>query len=490
MNLAEVEFEGNFRFSHQQWQEFFAARFLATDYKNDHKSSIADNLYKIDFTPPPMPDIDTTLETLSSSDLMPNVPSSRWTETAKLLMQICGDQWRNEWFNKLVEENPVLAATAAEPCIDKIPSDRVTSLHNILTKVMNSGSTDVRSRVEAANALFQVNDFRYVNYKGSCGNDYRLPTDELLIPINGGEYSIGSLDVSEDEQVAGATLPIVNITNYLIAFAPVTNAEFRYFVNSGGYEDMRWWTSEESRNWLSGEFELQGSDASYYRDFWGMAQTDPEGSILKYKPDATNNWIEKQFLILKEMSKDELESWIREFFGGGKKIKPELWNDPLFNSPSQPVVGVSWYEAKAYAAWLSSVSGLEFKLPTEAQWEVAAQDNPPQPWPWGKEPPNKFQINSGEAHIRRTTPVGAFPDGSSKSGLVDIAGNVWEWCQDWYAYYERQTIENYNGPPTGEHKILRGGSWAFNSHDCRTACRGKNPPSYRDYNIGFRLVLS
>ena len=163
----------------------------------------------------------------------------------------------------------------------------------------------------------------------------------------------------------------------------MTNAEFKYFIDAGGYERQVWWSDEKAKQWLNGGYEQHESQASYYREFWKMARSDPEGSLLKFKPDATRNWVTQQFSILRNLTENDLEQWIKEYFGANRKIKPAFWDVPQFNRPSQPVVGVNWYEASAYASWLSAMSGLEFSLPTEAQWETAARCYSMQAWPWG-----------------------------------------------------------------------------------------------------------
>ncbi|WP_141508656.1 formylglycine-generating enzyme family protein, partial [Candidatus Chloroploca asiatica] len=114
-----------------------------------------------------------------------------------------------------------------------------------------------------------------------------------------------------------------------------------------------------------------------------------------------------------------------------KIVTPRWWNDSTWNGAQHPVVGVSWFEAVAYCRWLSAQTGHAFRLPTEAEWEKAARGLDGRIWPWG----NAWETgrcNSNEAGHKRTTSVGQYPTGASSYGVLDMAGNVWEWCATRY----------------------------------------------------------
>ncbi|NIM14207.1 MAG: SUMF1/EgtB/PvdO family nonheme iron enzyme [Candidatus Aminicenantes bacterium] len=195
----------------------------------------------------------------------------------------------------------------------------------------------------------------------------------------------------------------------------------------------------------------------------------------------------KLFVEDKGYEKEEL--WTPEGWQWRTKeniTEPKYWHDRKWNGPNFPVVGVSWYEAAAYANWLSQVIGKTYRLPFEAEWEKAASGTDGREYPWG----NKFDksmCNSGESGLGRTSPVGIFPGGASPYGCYDMAGNVWEWCADWYdgKYYHDSPAKNPRGPTDGSGRVFRGGRGS------RQGCRA----SYRDWNapvgrgaLGFRLA--
>jgi formylglycine-generating enzyme required for sulfatase activity len=154
-----------------------------------------------------------------------------------------------------------------------------------------------------------------------------------------------------------------------------------------------------------------------------------------------------------------------------------------FSDDDHPIVDVSWNDAQAYCAWAG------VKLPTEAQWEKAARGTDGRIYPWG----NEFSTSKAwtkESGATHTAPVGSFPDGASPYGCLDMAGNVCEWCQDWYGkdYYASSPSSNPTGPGYAEGRVLRGGSWFSDSFYCRCANRDDPDPSLTLDIYGFRCV--
>jgi formylglycine-generating enzyme required for sulfatase activity len=159
-----------------------------------------------------------------------------------------------------------------------------------------------------------------------------------------------------------------------------------------------------------------------------------------------------------------------------------------------PAVNVSWHDAVAFCAWLSQLTGFQFSLPTEAEWEKAARGTDGRIYPWGDEFDAK-RLNSYESGIRGTTPAGKYsPEHDSPYGIADLCGNVWEWCADWYADDEyarrsRTKVTDPMGPEAGTMKVLRGGAFDFNKGAMRCAYRAANSPFERSYDYGFRVVM-
>ena len=144
-----------------------------------------------------------------------------------------------------------------------------------------------------------------------------------------------------------------------------------------------------------------------------------------------------------------------------------------------PVVGVSWYEAYAYTQWLSAELGQVIQLPTEQQWQRAAQGDDGRKYPWGDRA-DKTRCNVEESAIGRATPVTKYVEGASPYDVLNMAGNVGEWClNDW-----ETGSQNVNGTNT---RIIRGSSFIYNIRYARTTSRSYYLPDARDFDIGFRL---
>jgi formylglycine-generating enzyme required for sulfatase activity len=169
---------------------------------------------------------------------------------------------------------------------------------------------------------------------------------------------------------------------------------------------------------------------------------------------------------------------------------PLYWEDKNLNAPNQPVVGVTWFDAAAFCRWLTKVTGVTHKLPSEEQWEAASRGGlTGQPYPWGAEAPDAagvYRANfrtapPGVAGFSFTASVSSFPPNGY--GLFDMAGNASEWCQDRY-------VPLPSGGPfkPGVLRLLKGGSWINGSRDLRNAARQSAPPTYADGYIGFRVV--
>lgn len=171
---------------------------------------------------------------------------------------------------------------------------------------------------------------------------------------------------------------------------------------------------------------------------------------------------------------------------------------------NHPIVNVSWDDAQAYCKWAGA------HLPTEAQWEKAARGTDARVYPWGNNwDSSRLQCSkNAPSDASRTAPAGNFPNGASPNDCLDMAGNVWQWCADWYSedYYKTSPERNPTGPDHGDYRVFRGGSWRYGGPIFflfRSASRGWQAPdsstTIRDPvsgglwkahdEIGFRCVV-
>jgi formylglycine-generating enzyme required for sulfatase activity len=181
------------------------------------------------------------------------------------------------------------------------------------------------------------------------------------------------------------------------------------------------------------------------------------------------------------------------------KVERELAKDPsLFKGDGRPVERVSWHDAMEFSARLSRHTGRIYTLPSESQWEYACRAGTTTPFAFGEtispELANydgTFAYANGPTGVNRgaTTPAGNFP--ANAWGLQDMHGNVWEWCLDhWHESYSGAPSDGsawLSSPGVDAERLLRGGSWFFGPWFCRSACRLRYLPGFRDFNVGFRV---
>ncbi len=222
---------------------------------------------------------------------------------------------------------------------------------------------------------------------------------------------------------------------------PVTNRQFKRFMEDHGYERQELW-GRDGWAWRTGIYDIKASKE--YKDWL------PERPVEK-------------------------------------RHEPFFWRDPKWNNPLAPVVGVTWFEAEAYANWLARQLRREVRLPTEFEWERAARGTNGREYPWG----DKFDWNKANCAAfweqkdnasfvfgekgEGTSVVGQFKEGNTPEGISELSGNVWEWTNSWY---EQGQIN----------RVLHGGSWLNDRRYVRCANRSGNIPDYFNYAIGFRLV--
>ena len=185
-----------------------------------------------------------------------------------------------------------------------------------------------------------------------------------------------------------------------------------------------------------------------------------------------------------------------EMYDAPHRAKRPAWADE-----NHPAVYVSSVEAIKFCEWLSRRDGKRYRLPTEAEWEYAARGTDGRSYPWGEKlnrgdlanladcnttfPWRDPEINDG---FSETAPIGSFPRGASPFGVEDMAGNVWEWCLDFYEPYKGKERTNPRSNLTVGRRIYRGGSWKSRASSLRTTTRNFNIPEYSANDVGFRIL--
>lgn len=167
---------------------------------------------------------------------------------------------------------------------------------------------------------------------------------------------------------------------------------------------------------------------------------------------------------------------------------PAHWNNEFPQTlGDHPVVGVNWYDALAYCKWLSISTGITHRIPTELEWERSARGMENNIYPWGNSF-NPDNCNCWELGVGWTTPVNSFLRSASSFGVLDLVGNVWEWCSSLFMDYPYRDDDGREDFEADGWRVLRGGSWMDHEWGVRAARRLSGNPNTLSHNTGFRVV--
>ncbi len=326
-------------------------------------------------------------------------------------------------------------------------NDAALQVSNFLNSVFSAhieiATTEVgRKAVEVFNVLanqaidanrlkHELDKFRQKESSNIITNPYEFDAQYIRIP--GGKY-IYSLTDKE-----------VSIPEIWFAKYPVTNRQYRSFINFLGGKASELTARLTLKAYSEALYELANSGNDTVKGF---------------------------------------DDYLKEERDFAMRFRSEYDDNRKYNKDEQPVVGVSWFGVRAYCLWLSMLSGSEYRLPTEQEWEWAAGGRREEPgkvlkvkeYPWGDKPEPTRKHANFDRNEGATTPVGRYPDGATPEGLYDIAGNVWEWMENWSNEFPKL-------------KALCGGSWLVQPDALGCSARLSYYPDFsNDYHFGFRVV--
>lgn len=464
-----------YAFYHHLLQEYFAAAHLLKLFRKGKNLS---KYWKVrwrwwQFSPLP----------LLKGQALPPPPVTGWEETVTFAAALSGRD-AGRMITAIAKHNlPLAGRCLAEvkgrddlkPLAEKLRAD--------LLARQRSDHAHLRARIDAGLALGEIDhpELRPQKFTFEEKEIWAILPPMQAVPE--GEFLFGSdpndKDAYDDEKTTERKmiLPAFSVGRY-----PVTNAEFKHFLDSGGYKDDRWWTPE-GLAWKGGGANAHDSAMQSWLDTRTAIKdfgVDKAAKQFNWNPNRQHFWAE-----VTQLDDEAAHERARKIFDRPFD-RPGYWDDPALSSPARPAVGVNWYEASAYCVWLSAVTGKEFRLPTEFEWERAARGEDGRIYPWGNEFDPK-KCNSVEGQIYRTTPVGLFPNGVSPHGMFDASGNVAEWTSSWFKAYPGQA-EDLQDDYGEKYRTVRGGSWSLNRWNVRCADRNRGVPALFVNNLGFRLV--
>ena len=479
------------RFYHHLLQEYFAARELLRRFNSSEDLSA---LWKAPRSVDEMPPA-----SVGEWDPLPEPPTGGWEVTTILA---CGLSRAPEKLIEAVRQvNPALAAR----CIDEAGSGKPASVLNatqqdLLSDLYNP-KIHLRARLQAGFLLGKIGDPRFLpSPRGSGvggegeGDGVKVILPQML-PVPAGKYLIGSQKNDEGSYDNEYPQHEVEIAAFSIGKWPVTNAEYACFMAAGGYQDEHYWQTGLAKRWLKGE-DVTGGQFKTWLDNWKIMQT--WGNVRQVL-EQNGNYSPEQidgFVYIAGLTENELKEQLGQQLSQKSRSQPHYWDDQQYNNPSQPVVGITWFEANAYCAWLSALTGKPYRLPSEAEWEAAARGLPASPqspftnrqYPWGSDF-DPAKANTLEGRVLKPSPVGAYAAAGAVGpfGAEDQAGNVYNWTSSLYLPYPYKPAKSEKPEAEGE-RVVRGGSWYNVRGNARCAYRYRTVPDYFTNNVGFRLV--
>ncbi|NTV66998.1 MAG: SUMF1/EgtB/PvdO family nonheme iron enzyme [Chlorobaculum sp.] len=373
-------------------------------------------------------------------DLVSHFGDDWWAETLCFFVSMLDDAELFEQFMVKLFESPVtenLTPKQQNLLLTLVRESPQRKIDALIEKLLDPATTENRKHylVDCLKVMGREDAFdavhRFEKMEGAAVFVNPLELDARYIQISGGTFKYSVTNRKE------------TVSDYLLARYPVTNRLYRRFINYLKTDKLG------DREVISVErfsAELEGfADKNGLSDLHRLMQSD--------------------------------KSLANEFASSYDLDE----HDNPFNRDDHPVVGITWYAAKAYCVWLSLMESQGertdlYRLPTEIEWEYAAAGKEGRAYPWGNREPSPKLANY-ENNEPATTPVGLYPDGATPEGLYDMAGNVAEWMENWYDEAKR-------------YRALRGGAWGIDSYALRCSARINFDPADWHRNFGFRVLRS
>ncbi len=454
---------GFYKFAHRSFQEFLAGQYYAA---GAHHS-----------------------EALSRGS------SIHWREPLRLMASFAGHEGENLYYiltliDQLIcsDTSPIASIQLGAEMLTEIGRRRI-ALHHFNERLLKGGlwdcaQTKISSHVENPNLTLSERE-RSATIIGYLG-DSRFVTDDgltgpwtHLVDVLPGNVIIGSNRLDPELVTkSGGFLGLPRTLDFgpiKVGRYPITNAEFRQFINGGGYTNMDYWPGMLAHGWVTGD-----------------------QNTLK---TIREHWISKVYEHhAKEIRDGEIDTKRLE----EESIKrtaprgtPYYWLDRRFNRPNQPVVGINYWESVAFCLWATQEGHKNGRLaqdyviliPTEFEWEHASRpNNDDRIYPWGdKWAEDKAHVSTNTLNMRQPAPVGIYLE-SWPGGPCEMAGNVWEWTASIHFRYSEEFDKNRISDESLEERIVRGSSWYNNSIVAACSARCVDRSYNLFYDVGFRIV--
>lgn len=453
-----------FKFSHRSFQEFLAGQYYAAGAHDAEAISRGSSIH--------------------------------WREPFKLMASFAGHEGENLFYILALIESLLAVKGASSVASIQLGAEMLTEIGRRrlalrqFDKVLEENGLWERARAQISEqvedaALSLAERERSASVLGLLGDPRFISDGESLGPwsnlinVSAGPGNIGSSRLSESLlSTSGGFLGGVRRMEFgplSIGRYPVTNAEFRAFIEGDGYTNQEYWQGELARGWVSGDARV----LELIRQHW---------LSTLYEHHA------------KEIRDGEIDTGASEEESSRRtspRLEPYYWSDRRFNQPNQPVVGINWWEASAFCAWATRMGHETDKLdldhviclPSEFEWEYASRpSDDDRIYPWGDEwSEEKAHVSTNTLNMRQPAPVGIYLE-PWPGGPCDLAGNIWEWTASLHLPYSEEHDSRRLADDSLEERVVRGSSWYNSSIVAACSARAVDRSYNLFYDVGFRVV--